>query len=157
VRVAAAILIGGRFVLVRHRGRDGAAYHLLPGGGVELGETLAETLEREVREETGLECTVGAPLIVNDTIFPDRSRHIVNLTFACSMTGGDITSSPADPVVEAVDLVDPYSLECFDLRPPIGAALLEAFEAGFSGPARYLGSVWTTGRDGPEALREGGP
>ena len=47
VRVSAVILVDGRLVLVRHR-RDGRTYHLLPGGGVEAGETLPAAVSREV-------------------------------------------------------------------------------------------------------------
>ena len=43
VRVAAVLLHQGRIVVVRHS-RDGKDYHLLPGGGVEPGETLEQAL-----------------------------------------------------------------------------------------------------------------
>ena len=53
--VSAAIFRDGRVLIVR-RGRPPAhGLYTLPGGGVELGETLEEAIVREVREETGLE------------------------------------------------------------------------------------------------------
>jgi 8-oxo-dGTP diphosphatase len=142
VRVAAAILDdSGRVVLVRHR-RGDARYHLLPGGGVEKGEALAEALVREVEEETGLQVVVGEPLFLSDTIAPNGGRHVINVVFAASIAGGEITRSPADDRVEAVDLIEPAALAGLDLRPPLAAELAEAAASGFAGPARYLGSLW---------------
>lgn len=138
-------MLDGRVVLVRHGRRD-ETYHLLPGGGVEPGETLGDALTREVREETGLDCRVGAPLFISDTIAPDGSRHIVNITFHAEVTGGSLTDRPADARVVGHDLVDPLDLSGLDLRPPIGAELAAACAEGFRAPAVYLGPLWTEGR-----------
>ena len=146
VRVAAAILDErGRVVLVRHR-FGSVRYHLLPGGGVEKGEALAEALIREVREETGLDVEVGEPLFVSDTIDPAGGRHVINITFSARITGGGVTVHPQDERVEAVDLVDPEDLEGLDLRPPFATQLAQAAQSGFGGPARYLGSLWAPER-----------
>jgi 8-oxo-dGTP diphosphatase len=54
VRVTAFITRGNK-VLIIHRFRDGKYYWVVPGGGVEEGESLLEGLVREVKEETGLD------------------------------------------------------------------------------------------------------
>jgi ADP-ribose pyrophosphatase YjhB (NUDIX family) len=148
VRVAALLVDDeGRVVLVRHR-RGPAVYHLLPGGGVEARETLAEALEREALEETGLEIEVGAPILLNDTLDPrPGGRHIVNITFAARITGGAVTDDPVDDRVEAVELVAPASLGDLDLRPPLAGPLAECLEQGCRGPARYLGPLWAPESD----------
>lgn len=142
LRVAALMLQDDQIVTVRHRAGS-ATYHLLPGGGVDWGETLEHALVREVREETGLLVRLGDLLFVNDTIDPNGNRHVVNMTFGAEITGGTITQSPADERVEAVDLVSREGLTAIDLRPPIALQLQEAL-ARIPVAARYLGSVFRT-------------
>ena len=135
----------GRLVLVRHRAGK-ATYHLLPGGGVEAGETLADALGREVLEETGLRYRLARPLFLSDTIDPRGGRHVVNITFLGEIVGGQITVPKDDPRIEAVELVDPEALHSLDLRPPIAAPLLDAIRSGFTGQTHYLGSLWVEDR-----------
>ena len=144
VRVAALMVKDGSVVLVRHRAGE-KIYHLLPGGGVGYRETLEEALLREIREETGLEATIGRPLFISDTIAPHGRRHLINITFSAEITGGSITDSPDDDSVEAVDLFAPEDLLSLDLRPPIADALVRAL-AGEKSPTEYLGSLFTEGR-----------
>lgn len=106
-----------------------------------MGETLGEALVREVAEETGLQVAVGRPLIINDTIDPNGTRHVINITFAATVTGGVITT-PEDHRIEAVDLVDPAELLDLDLRPPIALQLRDALSQPDVYPATYLGSLF---------------
>lgn len=138
--MAALIEIDGNVLLVRHRSYD-RSYHLLPGGGVHYRETLEEALVREVAEETGLEVTVGRPLVLNDTIDPEGPRHVVNVTFAVSVTGGKLLEKSNDPRVEAIELVDPVTLSDLDLRPPFAEDLRD-FLGDSGAPAAYLGSLF---------------
>jgi 8-oxo-dGTP diphosphatase len=141
VRVAAVLPIDGRVVLVRHR-KGASTYYLLPGGGVEFGETLEAALEREVREETGLLMRIRRPLFISDTLDTERGRHIVHVMFLADVTGGRITASPADTAVEEVTLTPYAELTRLDLRPPIGAVLATAAAGGFTAETRYLGALW---------------
>ncbi|HET6350894.1 MAG TPA: NUDIX hydrolase [Coriobacteriia bacterium] len=141
IRVAALMTIDGRIVVVRHRAGT-TEYHLLPGGGVDYRETVGDALVREVREETGLVATVGEPLIVSDTIDPNGSRHVVNVVMSARITGGEITSTPEDDRVVAVDLVTPDELLTLDLRPPMAADVVAVLAEGASARPRYLGSLF---------------
>lgn len=141
VRVAALIVIDGRILLVRQSMKD-HSYHLLPGGGVRAGETLASALEREVAEETGLNCITGEPVLINDTIAPDRRRHLVNITFTAQVTGGALLAQPTDPAIDGLELVERDALASLDLRPPIARELLEVLTQQ-EPRTRYLGALWT--------------
>lgn len=144
VRVAALMVHDGKVVTVRHRAGD-SVYHLLPGGGVDYRETLETALRREIAEETGFEVEIGAPLFINDTIDPNGTRHLVNITFSATITGGRITDNPIDDRVEAVELVNACDLTSLDMRPPIAAELADWLSAQAKPAARYLGAVFTDG------------
>ncbi|MBI5301367.1 MAG: NUDIX domain-containing protein [Chloroflexi bacterium] len=64
--VYGVIINEDRVLLTRNRRN---AYYFLPGGGVELGETLPDALQREVREETGIEIAVGRLLDFQERFF----------------------------------------------------------------------------------------
>ena len=95
--VSAAIFRDGRVLIVR-RGRPPAhGLYTLPGGGVELGETLEEAIIREVREETGLAIAPLALVGFREAIARDAAarieRHFVILPFAARWIGGEIALS----------------------------------------------------------------
>jgi len=114
---------------------------------VEYRETLEDALRREVAEETGLEVTVGDALFVSDTIDPSGRRHVVNITFLCDITGGQLSDAPSDPRIDGVDLVDPSELHDIDLRPPMAKSITDFIASG-DVQQRYLGSLFTPGHSG---------
>ena len=65
VGVKAAIVRDSAMLLVDIKDDSGRHYNL-PGGGVELGESLREALRREVLEETGAEVQVGRLLMLRE-------------------------------------------------------------------------------------------
>lgn len=90
-----AIVLDGDWVLLVLRGREPLKGEWsLPGGKLELGETLQEGVAREVREETGLIVLPGAIVEVLDRIVRDddgRVRyHYVLIDFLCAVVGGDL-------------------------------------------------------------------
>lgn len=78
-------------------------YWSLPGGAVETGETLAEAVRREVREETGLQVEPLAVVEIFERILRDAQGraeyHYVLIDYVCTVAGGDL--APADDVNQA--------------------------------------------------------
>ena len=92
--VSAAIFRDGRVLIVRRAQPPAHGLYTLPGGVVELGETLVEAVTREVREETGLEIEPHGLAGYRQLIARDGSgrieRHFVILPFAARWLAGEI-------------------------------------------------------------------
>ena len=96
VGIGAVIVHEGRVVLVRRREAPLAGEWSLPGGGVEVGETLAQAVVREMREETGLDVEpvrlIGVysdPANHQVITYPDGNViHYVSTVFECAVRGG---------------------------------------------------------------------
>lgn len=94
VGVGAVIVEGERVVLVRRAAEPMAGQWSIPGGLLELGETMRAGAVREAREETGLQVEAGEVLEVLDRIVPDgdgRPRfHYVLIDFLCRRVAGEL-------------------------------------------------------------------
>ena len=94
VGVGAVILDGGRVLLVQREHAPLKGEWSLPGGALELGETLEEGIRREVLEETGLVVEPVAAVEVLDRISRDAEGcvqyHYVLVDFLCRVVGGDL-------------------------------------------------------------------
>ena len=101
VGVGAVVFDGDRVLLVKRGHEPLKGQWSLPGGRVELGETLAEAVAREMLEETGLIVDVGALVEVLDRIrrTPDGGveHHFVIVDYLCRCRGGQLAcASDAD-------------------------------------------------------------
>src|ERR687895_1903644 len=91
IRVSAILRWQNRILLCRHQ-KGERSYWLLPGGGVNSGESLVAALHRELREEVGLseKLPVEGPVAIVDSIAPVRSfaqKHVVHIIFAGDLGG----------------------------------------------------------------------
>jgi 8-oxo-dGTP diphosphatase len=112
-----AVVIGAEGVLLVRRGQPPLAGEWsLPGGAVEVGETMVDAVRREVREETGVEVEVGPLLDAFDRIYHDADGrvefHYLLVDFACTPSGGELCcgSDAAAARWVAIDDLPNYSL-----------------------------------------------
>jgi 8-oxo-dGTP diphosphatase len=120
--VGAVVIREGRVLLVRRGKPPGRGSWAIPGGLVELGETLQKAAEREIAEETGLRIKAGEPAYTFDVVHRDRQGrvqyHYVIVDLKAEYVSGQIR--PADDASDArwfapADLdgieVSPHTLE----------------------------------------------
>lgn len=102
-RVAGLLVRDGKVLL--QRDLDGSGY-AVPGGHVDFGETNAETLVREFREEMGVAITVGDLKWVGEVFFPwgERRCHQIGLYYAIHLS--DDTQLPVGDIFTSSELTN---------------------------------------------------
>ena len=140
IRVAAIIVRDRALLLVRHI-KDAKTYWLLPGGGIEFGESGADALVRELKEETGLDVRPRDLVFVNDSIPPDKHRHVLNLYFTADALGGELTLGQDKRLAE-IRFTPFDELPKLTFYPDIRNVLLPALRQGFPRSPQYLGNLW---------------
>jgi 8-oxo-dGTP diphosphatase len=143
IRCAAVIVRNDEILLVKHE-KGGREYWLLPGGGLEHGETLARATERELHEECGVTIRCGRLLFIAETLEPNQGRHIVNLVLLGELLAGEPHLATRDDA-RLVDVawVKREHLERLTFFPDFRRQLQKQWESGFTLSAENLGNLWT--------------
>ena len=103
VAVGVVVKQGHEVLLVRRLNEPSRGRWSLPGGAVELGETVQEAARREVQEECGLQVEPGEVLAVVDNIVHDEAGrirfHYVLIDLLAEYVGGEL--APASDIGDA--------------------------------------------------------
>ena len=129
------VVVESKVVLIRRRFEPLKGQWSLPGGGVELGETLEASVAREMQEEIGLEVEVGPVIEVFDRIMKDADSrveyHYVLVDYLCWPIGGELR---AGSDVDAAVLVDPSELGPYQLTKKATAVIERALQLARDAP-----------------------
>jgi ADP-ribose pyrophosphatase YjhB (NUDIX family) len=142
VGVGGVVVWRGRVLLVRRAKPPLLGRWTIPGGTVELGETLHEALVREMEEETGLEVEPVEVLTVFDRIERvggEVAFHHVIVDYLCRLVSGEARAAS-----DALDVAwaAPDDLGPFDLTEKAGTVVRDALRA-----AQRLGLAFREGRE----------
>jgi mutator protein MutT len=134
--VGAVVIEGGRVLLIQRGKEPLKGRWMVPGGTVELGETLEQAVVREVEEETGLRVRPLEVVTVLDHIHRNDDAsvryHFVIVDYRCELVSGMLR---AGSDATAAAFASSEELTGYALPPPALAVVLDGFRrAGVSLP-----------------------
>ena len=126
----------------KEKSKKNKKYWLVPGGGVDWGESTAEALIREYKEETNLDITVEKFLFLSETIAPDKKKHVINLYFQIKIIKNSIYNMKLGDERNLTDLkfITKEEIENIKLYPNIKTQLIQLLNEEKIAP--YLGLLW---------------
>jgi ADP-ribose pyrophosphatase YjhB (NUDIX family) len=133
VRAALWVVRDGKVLLGEHC-KDGKRYFLLPGGGVDPGESWGQAAARELQEELGVEARAGALLAVFENRSTDTGRHIMHVILRGEVFG-DPAPTGEDERVVGCRFVEASELDELLILPPIVDRMRAWLQGGEPGGA----------------------
>ena len=141
VRVSGILIEDDRILLIEHT-KNNRKYWLVPGGGVDWGESAAEALIREFKEETSLDIEVEKFLFISETIAPDKQKHVINLYFKIKKAenSSNIMKLGEEEMLTDLRFIPEDEIKNIKLYPNIKEKLIKLLNKENIEP--YLGLLW---------------
>lgn len=133
VRPSALIVEKNHVLLLRYY-YDGNDVFALPGGNPDPNETLPQTIERELREELGVEVEITKMRLTGEVLLSPRKDDVLHCVFEAQIIGGLPRLDPAQ--TSALEIVwQPIAkLASLNLYPNVGLAIQ-------NGQTGYVGKI----------------
>lgn len=141
VRVGVVVLDeSNRLLLARQNRRP---FWVLPGGTLEMGETIGECAVREIKEESNLDITLGPLLYVGDFFVSERKQVLDLVFYSRLQPGGTLTRE----LSENLDEIGFFTLEeaaAMELKPErLFEPIRQSWKSGEWPSGSYLGGYST--------------
>lgn len=133
---AKAVIADEDRILLNHlRHPDAGDFYELPGGGIRLGESIRDALQREVKEETGYSVMMHELLWVREFIAANHDdsylhppgHHGVLLMYRCTLAGSAVEPHESDDWQVGVEWLEAGQLSDVVVSPPPLVGRLQAF------------------------------
>ncbi|GAB3268153.1 NUDIX domain-containing protein [Larkinella harenae] len=112
----------------------------LPGGNTDKGETLDQTVGRELQEELGIEVEVGPVAFFGEVIMPDTAKEdVLHVVFLGQLIGGIPQINPQETTALAVAWKPVSELDTLNLYPNVGKQIQQLFDSQNS--PGYIGKI----------------
>lgn len=141
VRVAGFIQNEKQEILLIQQKKKDKEYWLLPGGGIEFGETAQKALARELKEELDISFKEPEFLLINETIDPKGKRHLIQIVFKVEISSSEIKIK--DKALVQYGYFLPKDILQMDIRPNIKEYIEKICENSLKEtPCTFISTNW---------------
>lgn len=132
----AALDSSGNILLLTHV-RDRGSFRVLPGGGVDFGESIESALRREIHEELGIECKAGNIFAVGELI--EKDRHVLDVFLTVDVQKNSRFRIQYSEGISDVGWFPIVDLDTIFMLPPVVIPVLKSLCSGNHAGISYLG------------------
>ncbi len=138
VRPSVVIIENDFVLLMRYRYGQTDVYNL-PGGNVDKGETLAQTVVRELQEELGIEVAVEKMILTGEVLMPEPKNDVLHCVFLANIIQGKPALNSVETSALEVVWKPINTLKDLNMYPNVGAEIERIFLEGVG--FQYVGKV----------------
>lgn len=143
IRIAAIILNNKNEILLVNHKKNNKSYWLFPGGGIEYGETFEQALKRELKEELNLKMkNIKNLVFFNETIYPDKKRHIINMYFKVQINNIDKIKVNYDKILKDAKFFNKKEFLKLLFYPDIKNVIINLWKKRFNKNIGYIKVKW---------------